>query len=42
MLDEGSIIEQGSHEELIAKVDGTYAKLFRSQMKYYEEKKDAV
>lgn len=42
VLDEGSIIEQGSHEELIAKVDGTYAKLFRSQMKYYEEKKDAV
>ena len=40
VLCDGAIIEQGSHETLLSKADGTYAKLYRSQMQYYEEHKE--
>ena len=40
VLCDGTIIEQGSHETLLSKADGTYAKLYRSQMQYYEEHKE--
>jgi len=36
MFEEGSIIECGTHEELIAK-RGKYAELFNVQAKYYRE-----
>lgn len=35
VLENGSVIEQGSHDELIEK-DGIYAKLFMDQAKYYK------
>ena len=34
VLDRGSIIERGSHDELVAK-DGRYAKLFHLQAQGY-------
>ena len=40
VLCNGAIIEQGSHDALLSKTDGTYAKLYRSQMQYYEEHKE--
>jgi len=32
VLEDGNLIEQGTHEELLAKPDGLYAKLHRTQM----------
>ena len=40
VLCNGTIIEQGSHEALLSKAHGTYAKLYRSQLQYYEEHKE--
>ncbi len=37
VIDKGSVIEQGSHTELIEK-NGFYAELYHSQSKYYEDK----
>lgn len=37
---DGTIAEQGSHETLLAKPDGTYAKLYHAQMQYYEKTKE--
>jgi ATP-binding cassette subfamily B protein len=36
VLDEGRLIEEGNHEELIAR-DGLYAHLYRRQASYYQE-----
>lgn len=40
LLDEGRIIEEGSHDELILR-NGKYAELFYVQAKYYRDKKGA-
>ena len=34
---EGSIIQQGSHEELVSKHDGKYHELWHAQAQYYQE-----
>jgi ATP-binding cassette subfamily B protein len=36
VLDEGKLSEQGSHAELLAKEDGTYAKFYRMQRELHE------
>ena len=36
LLDEGKIIEEGTHEELLA-LKGRYYELFETQAKYYRE-----
>ncbi len=35
---EGKVIQQGSHEELVANVDGKYYELWNAQAQYYQEK----
>ena len=37
LLDQGRIVEQGTHEELLAS-NGSYADLFEVQSRYYREK----
>ena len=39
VLDQGHIIERGSHEELLGK-QGIYAAMFQAQSQYYEEEGD--
>ena len=36
MLEHGAVVEEGSHEELMAK-DGQYAYMFRIQAERYQE-----
>ena len=36
VFDEGCIVQEGSHEELLAK-DGLYSKLWNAQAQYYQE-----
>ena len=40
VLCDGAIIEHGSHAALLSNAEGTYAKLYRTQMQYYEEQKE--
>ena len=41
LLEDGTIIEQGTHDELI-RLNGRYAQLFEIQGKYYRENKDGA
>ena len=41
LLENGTIIEQGTHDELIC-LNGRYAQLFEIQGKYYRVNKDGV
>lgn len=36
VFDEGRLVQLGSHEELLAEEDGTYAKLWNAQAQYYQ------
>lgn len=36
VFDKGSLVQLGSHEELLAEEDGTYAKLWNAQAQYYQ------
>ena len=38
VFDAGSIVQQGSHEELAADTDGKYYELWNAQAQYYTEK----
>lgn len=45
ILDQGKVIEQGTHDELLAKPNGHYASMWNAQQthrKLREEKKDEV
>lgn len=45
ILDQGRVIEEGTHEELLAKTDGHYANVWNSQRihhKYKEDKKEEI
>jgi ABC-type multidrug transport system ATPase subunit len=45
ILDQGRVIEEGTHDELLAKTDGHYARIWTSQRthrKYQEDKKEEV
>lgn len=45
ILDQGRVIEQGTHDELLAKENGHYAKIWKSQRiqrKLVEDKKEEV
>lgn len=45
ILDQGRVIEQGTHEELLAKANGHYASIWnsqRTQRKLREDKKDEI
>ena len=35
VFDHGSVIQQGSHEDLLADTDGEYARLWQAQAQYY-------
>ena len=37
VLDQGRIIQQGSHDQLMQQVDGLYARLYREQAHYYAQ-----
>ena len=39
LMEDGAIMEEGTHEELIAR-DGRYARLFEVQSKYYKEQEE--
>lgn len=36
VFDKGSLVQLGSHEELLAEEDGTYARLWNAQAQYYQ------
>ena len=38
MFEDGTVVEEGTHDELMAK-NGKYAYMFQIQSQYYEEKK---
>ena len=44
VLDKGSVIEQGTHEELMAKEGGKYQSMVKSQQmeKIYDDKDDII
>ena len=45
ILDQGRVIEEGSHDELLAKKDGHYASIWNSQRthrKVQEDKKEEI
>jgi ABC-type multidrug transport system ATPase subunit len=45
ILDQGRVIEEGSHEELLAKTNGHYASIWNSQQthrKVQEDKKEEI
>ena len=37
VLDRGQVVEDGSHDELMARPDGVYARLFSSQAQHYQD-----
>ena len=41
MFEDGTVVEEGTHDELMAK-NGKYAYMFQIQSQYYEDKKDSV
>lgn len=41
MFENGTVVEEGTHDELMAK-NGKYAYMFQIQSQYYEDKKDSV
>ena len=40
VFDHGQVVQQGSHDSLLADEDGQYAKLWHAQAQYYEKHKD--
>ena len=45
ILDQGRVIEQGTHDELVAKANGHYANIWKSQRiqrKFVEDKKEEI
>jgi ABC-type multidrug transport system ATPase subunit len=45
ILDQGKVLEQGTHDELLAKKDGHYASVWNSQRthrKFQEDKKEEI
>lgn len=40
VLDGGHIVEDGSHDELMARPDGLYRQMFETQARYYQEAMD--
>jgi ATP-binding cassette subfamily B protein len=40
VLDEGRVIEQGSHTQLMARRDGEYRRMFQAQSEMYREEKE--
>jgi len=41
VFDQGQVVEQGSHEELVAREGGKYQELWQAQAQYYTEKQSA-